>query len=130
MRIPEPPRRPHHESILPMINVVFLLLIFFMLVAQLTPPDPLDVTVPEAAESDPADTALVLFLSADSQLAFHDRIGDEALVALADAMKTEDTPRALLLRADRAVPGATVAALLPRLRALGVQDLSLVTVVK
>ncbi|TMV56360.1 biopolymer transporter ExbD, partial [Thioclava sp. BHET1] len=30
MRFAEPPRKPRTESIVPMINVVFLLLIFFL----------------------------------------------------------------------------------------------------
>ena len=40
MQIDMPKRRPRGESIIPMINVVFLLLIFFLLTAQIAPADP------------------------------------------------------------------------------------------
>lgn len=44
-----PKRRPRAESIVPMINVVFLLLIFFLMTAQIAPPDPFEVAPPNCA---------------------------------------------------------------------------------
>ncbi|ARE39822.1 Biopolymer transport protein ExbD/TolR [Rhodovulum sp. P5] len=131
MLIPAPPRPPRREMVLPMINVVFLLLVFFMLAARVAPPDPLPVTLPEAAAGDPADGPLVLHLGANGQLAFRDAMGEDAAltalrVALGDAERDGPMPK-VLLRADRAVPGARVAALLPQLAALGLRDVSLVT---
>ena len=47
-----PRRAPNRsENIIPMINVVFLLLMFFMLSAQVAPPDPFDVEVPVSEAS-------------------------------------------------------------------------------
>jgi biopolymer transport protein ExbD len=54
-RAPEPSRRP--EAVLPMVNLVFLLLIFFLMVATIAPPRPVPVALPETAAADPAEPA-------------------------------------------------------------------------
>jgi biopolymer transport protein ExbD len=54
-RAPEPSRRP--EAVLPMVNLVFLLLIFFLMVATIAPPRPVPVALPDAAEAEPAEAA-------------------------------------------------------------------------
>ena len=64
MRIDMPPRRPRGESIIPMINVVFLLLIFFLLTAQIAPSTPFPLTPPDSASDIPAEARDVLFISA------------------------------------------------------------------
>ena len=51
MRFASPPRRSPPESVVPMINVVFLLLIFFLISAQISPPDPFETRLP-VAQSD------------------------------------------------------------------------------
>ena len=49
-----PASRPHtpRESVVPMINVVFLLLIFFLMTAQITAPTPVEVTPPSVTLAD------------------------------------------------------------------------------
>jgi biopolymer transport protein ExbD len=54
-RAPEPSRRP--EAVLPMVNLVFLLLIFFLMVATIAPPRPVAVELPDAAEAEPAEAS-------------------------------------------------------------------------
>ncbi|SHE93566.1 outer membrane transport energization protein ExbD [Loktanella atrilutea] len=117
-----PPRRTPPESIVPMINVVFLLLIFFLMTAQITPPEPVEVTPPVATMDDPSDGDLTLFISADGTPAYDTAQGDAALAALFAAQ-----PAALTIKADAAVPASTVAALLPRLAAAGFDAITLVT---
>ena len=46
-----PPRRPF-EAMVPLINIVFLLLIFFLLAGTIAPQSPVDVTLPEGAQND------------------------------------------------------------------------------
>ncbi|MBL4543543.1 MAG: biopolymer transporter ExbD, partial [Rhodobacteraceae bacterium] len=56
MRLAAPrPTRPR-EPVVPMINVVFLLLIFFLMAAVIAPPEPFGVTLPRAAADDPPAT--------------------------------------------------------------------------
>lgn len=119
------PRKSRSESIVPMINVVFLLLIFFLMTAQIAPPAPFAVDPPQAETGDPAEGPLVLYLSARGEIAFHDLRGPAALTALAAAAAPPDTP--VLLRADAQVAAATLAQLLPRLARLGLTQVHLIT---
>ncbi|SFP82374.1 ExbD/TolR family protein [Tranquillimonas alkanivorans] len=135
MRFDPPPRKPAPESVVPMINVVFLLLIFFLMAAQITPPAPFEVEPPEAEVEDAAETGLVLHLAAAGTLGFRDAVGEDAALAALSAERTalcgacdgDETPP-VVLRADAGAPAAAVAALLSKLGAEGVGDVSLITV--
>ena len=48
MDIVEPEKKRDFETVLPLVNIVFLLLIFFMLAGAFTKPDMFKVSVPEA----------------------------------------------------------------------------------
>jgi biopolymer transport protein ExbD len=105
-----------------MINVVFLLLIFFLMTAQIVPPAPFDMTLPNASgEDDTGQTAL--YIRADGEIAFETARGEAAL-AQAAALH-QGTP--LRLYADAALPAATLAQLLSRLAALGATQVEIVT---
>jgi biopolymer transport protein ExbD len=105
-----------------MINVVFLLLIFFLMTAQIVPPTPFDLTLPSASgDDDTGQTAL--YLSAEGEIAFETARGDAAL-ARATALP-DDTP--LRLYADAGLPGATLAQVLNQLAALGATRVEIVT---
>ena len=120
MRFSVPTRRARAESIVPMINVVFLLLIFFLMSADLRAPPPVEVRLPDA------DVALAqlppgaLYAGADGTLAFGPSRGAAALQAA-----VAEGP--VVLRADRDLPGADLARLLARLAALGATEVRLVT---
>ncbi|WP_372840591.1 ExbD/TolR family protein [Phaeovulum sp.] len=129
-----PPRRRPAENLLPMINVVFLLLIFFLIAAKLAPPEPFAVSLPEAEGLAAPDAALTLHLDADGQPGFAAELGDAALVALAKARDAlcasadcAASPPALLLRADADAPAASLAALMPQIAAAGFGAVTLVT---
>lgn len=128
MRLDDPPRRRSEASLLPMINVIFLLLVFFLISAQMTPPEPFAVAPPEVASpgAEVASGRLVLHLDAGGTPGFGAETGPAALAALAAARAglcagqdcTADPPR-LDLRADAAMPADRLAALLPQLAAMG-----------
>ena len=139
MQFSDPPRRTPPESIVPMINVVFLLLIFFLMTARITPPAPFEVTPPEAAdEGAPAEGEFTLYLGPDEGLAFGAAQGTEAALAALRAAREvyceaggcsdADPPPPVILRADAAVPGARLAALMPRIAQAGFAEIQLVTV--
>lgn len=116
------PRRRPKEAIVPMINVVFLLLIFFLISAQITPPAPFEVTLPDATGGTAAVPADTLHIDADGQLAFNASRGE----AVYDALAARATPdAALLIRADAALDAAILARLLPELAARGVSAVEL-----
>ncbi|MDF1871586.1 biopolymer transporter ExbD [Vannielia sp.] len=120
------PRRARSESIVPMINVVFLLLIFFLMTSQLVPPEPFEVTPPAAALEVEATPAPVLYLSGGGQLGFGDARGEAALAAFVSAVKQAGEGQVAQLRADKAVPAARVATLMRDLAAAGLSRAQLV----
>lgn len=108
MRFAATRRRERRESIVPMINVVFLLLIFLMLTAEMAPAPPLEISPPEAAAPAERPGEWVLHLGADGTLALGTRRGEAALAAVPAGAVVQ-------LRADAHLPAAELAALLPRL---------------
>jgi biopolymer transport protein ExbD len=136
MRFDPPPRRTAPEPLLPLINVVFLLLIFFLISARLAPPDPVAVVPPlsDAAQPGGAEGPLVLYLAADGTAALGAARGPAALAALAAARAVHcaradcaAAPPALVLRADAGLPAAALAPVLRDLAALGFAGVRLVT---
>jgi len=122
MQISAPTPRPARESIVPMINVVFLLLVFFLISAQLAPPEPFEITPPEAEVADPAEGRDILFIGADGSVAYGEARGDAVFARLA----AEDREETLLVRADASVAGADIARVLARLAATDVGPVTLV----
>ncbi|WP_417699125.1 biopolymer transporter ExbD [Pseudophaeobacter sp.] len=117
-----PKKRQTGEPILPMINVVFLLLIFFLLSSQIAPRAPFAITPPKLENGETLTPEAVLFMAADARLYFSGAEGRDALAAVvAQAPELE----VLTLRADSEVPAREVAALISRLRDAGIKAVSL-----
>lgn len=123
MQFTRPRRRRAAENIVPMINVVFLLLVFFLMTARIAPPDPLDVTPPVSDGGAAAEAASVLYITADGGMAFGTFRGDAVFAAL-DA---RDRAAPLLIRADEKLPAQRIAKLLPRLAGMGFAKVALIT---
>jgi biopolymer transport protein ExbD len=107
-------RPPLRENVVPLINVVFLLLIFFMLTATLRPADVIDVVLPQDARDahqEPSDWP-VLIVDADG------RVDPEDLSQLGPNVE---------LRADANVPARVLLPLLEALDRAGVAEVEVVT---
>lgn len=108
-----------------MINVVFLLLVFFLMTATIAPPEPFETLPPESRAESEAGAARALHVGADGSLAWGEIRGDEAVrAALGHALGGGEP---LLIRADRRVEGATIARVLAELAAAGAPQARLVT---
>jgi len=118
------PRMDQDRAIVPMINVVFLLLVFFLMTASLTPPPPLEITAPTADTPHADPERGTLYVDAGGGLAYGGALGDAALAALAADRPVGPLP----IHADASYPAADLARLLPQLAALGVTDIRLITV--
>ena len=113
---------------LPLINIVFLLLIFFMLLANFNVYAPFPVTPPDAPNSDIDPQGLTVFVSADGRIAVDGRtVKPAALMArLRDRLRAVPPPT-VWLRADRGSDSDRVIAIMEQLRAAGATELRLVT---
>ena len=122
MRLDAPQPKPPVESVTPMINVVFLLLIFFLMTATIAPPAPFEVELPRAeAEPGASESQRTLHVAADGRLAFGEARGDAALEAAAAAGRAPGAEGPLALRADAGMEAAALARLLSRLGEQGVE---------
>jgi biopolymer transport protein ExbD len=105
-----------------MINVVFLLLIFFMMTARIAPAPPFDLKLPQGeSEEAVADTA-TLYVSAAGMIALDGQTGEDAWAAL----ETGGSAEQVTIRADADLPAQDLAAILSRLARAGVAQFSLV----
>ncbi len=124
----EPLRRAAEDTdsrILPLINVVFLLLIFFMIAGTLTARAPFELVLPEAQNAAaPTEDAQTLWIAADGRIALgQDVIPPDMLrIRLSDA-----PPMAMRLEADAAAPADLLVATVAVLNAAGVETVDIVT---
>ena len=145
---PDSGRRPPLEPVLPLINVVFLLLIFFMVAGQLAPRPEGDVDAPDSASADTEENLdqFMLVLDKEGRLLHQgepvdpERMADlirehrlaaaEAADATArDAAPSTDTdgPQPVRLMADADTALSTLRNSLETLRDAGVEEVRLVT---
>lgn len=123
MDFSEPSRRPRTESIVPMINVVFLLLIFFLMTSQIAPPEPFEVSPPYAeSETDPSANA-VLFVDKTGRMSFQQVEGDAAIAMAASLI---DAGNVIQIRADSNLEAKKLAIILRDLGMAGLSRIELV----
>lgn len=124
-----PPKRPRstEENVLPLINIVFLLLIFFMLAGVLARNPPFELSAPQTAETE-ASTQIehqVLSVAADGRLAFAGQPIERA--DLADALSGWPQDKVLQIRADGGLKANTMTGLFAALRNAGIDEVDLLT---
>lgn len=125
MDFSEPPRRPRTESIVPMINVVFLLLIFFLMSSNLSQPEPFEVAPPRSNSDLEPEVDRVLYVDRSGRTSFEGIEGKAALDALAS---TSSTDSVIQIRADGALEAKAMARLLSDLAKSGLSSVELVVV--
>lgn len=130
MRFDEPPaRRLSDEGVVPLINVVFLLLIFFLIAGTMTPPSPLELD-PVATQESPAarSPSATLFVSPDGRVAYRGEevaAGELSGIVRADEDRDPELPLSVML--DKGLPAAELSRILDELAAGGVTQLRLIT---
>jgi biopolymer transport protein ExbD len=116
-------------NMVPLINIVFLLLIFFMLSSTLVTPDSLDVTLPEsetarAAESQP----IVLIVDSEGRIAINNRElpSDEVAGRLAGLAEAH-AGAGLVIKADAGATYAELGSFLRAAKSAGIERIALAT---
>jgi biopolymer transport protein ExbD len=124
MQFGKPQQRSNqYENFVPMINIVFLLLIFFMICAQIAPKDPFEVVPPRSNSKVQPPERDTLFIGRDATLYYNDAYNEAAWIAL--GARSADTP--LSLKADTSLPASKLANLIARLKSIGITQVHLVT---
>ena len=115
------------ERTLPLVNVVFLLLIFFMLSGQLAAVDPFQTVPPQSAsEGQTPPRQFVVHLGADGRLAVDGEIMNE--IALGRVLAQHGGSPAVRLKADGRVDAVRTVAVMEVLRSAGIEKVDLLTV--
>ncbi|WP_162913012.1 ExbD/TolR family protein [Rhodospirillaceae bacterium SYSU D60014] len=112
---------------IPLINIVFLLLIFFMLAGTLSATDLFEVAPPESASEEAVgEPEMVVLMAADGRLALDGQDVDEAGLRQQVAAKlAADPDMRVRLKADGATEAEQVITVMEMLRAAGVTELTL-----
>jgi biopolymer transport protein ExbD len=135
-------RSSNDDALIPLINVVFLMLIFFMIAGQISPPEALLVDPPSSRQGQLTEPERILLLmdaqgriAVDGELLppaqLNERIAAR-LVSLQAAQNDADgsglgNNLGVTLKADAAVTQGQLRQLLAQLRALGVERLQLLS---
>lgn len=120
-------------NITPLIDIVFLLLIFFMVSTTFQTESQLRVQLPEAAEDSApqSNDPLELVVSADGQYALGGReLTDNQIETLIGALRDvagDDRERPLVIRADARAPHQSVVRAMDASSRVGLRNLSIAT---
>jgi len=113
----------------PMLDVVFIMLIFFIVTASFIKEAGIEVSRPEASTSDPKENVNILVaISATNEIWMDQRrIDVRAVRANIERLHAENPKGAVVIQADNESNTQTVAAVLDAAREAGVYDVSLAT---
>ena len=122
MRFALHPSRVKKESIIPMVNVIFLLLIFFLMTSSFIIPDPFELDKPYADSSNKVSTEERLYISKIGKVFISDKVNENAWRYL-----VQSKPEKLLLIADSSFPAKDLLSISEKLKELGIIELNLLT---
>jgi biopolymer transport protein ExbD len=129
MRLPSFEHEEETDAVLPLINVVFLLLIFFIMTGALTAVDFFNVDPPSSTsviEGELDDT--VILVSGDGRIAVDNEEVDETDLQLSVSDKLAANPGvAFRIKADGRVDAARVVEIMELIEAVGVRRVMLLT---
>ena len=113
----------------PMLDVVFIMLIFFIVTASFIKEAGVDVNRPEASTADPKENVNILIAVTGNDEVWMDgrRIDIRAVRANVERLHAENPKGAVVIQADNSSTTETVVAVLDASREAGVLDVSLAT---
>jgi biopolymer transport protein ExbD len=129
MQLPSEKHEEETDAVLPLINVVFLLLIFFIMTGALNAVDFFNVDPPRSSsvvQSSVDDT--VILISGDGRIAINNNEVDETDLQLSVSDKLATNPDvAFRIKADGRVDAARVVEIMELVEAVGVRRVLLLT---
>lgn len=125
---PEPPRR-EYEYLVPLINVVFLLITFFLVTGTMQESEPVAVDLPEGAidEAKPAEPVTV-FLGADGFAYIFDQVIEARFAPyMLRSFFVKEGHRSVQLKADKNAGAETLVDMMEHMREIGVEEVIILT---
>lgn len=132
MLFDSPPRNEFQDSsIIPLINVVFLILIFLVIAGQIKSSEIFEVDLPESiSQSTPVEEVLTLIVNEQSKVVFENELVElnEVTAKVADAIKARNSYEAeVLVKVDGSLMVTELRPILARLKAAGLHKVSIAT---
>ena len=112
------PRATRQDDVVPMINVAFLLLIFFLMSAVIAPPAPVDITAPSASEPPATVEGARFYVAAGGEL-----VGADGLVI---QNLSEFAGEPVTISADASLPASAFVRVVENLRVAGITEVHLI----
>lgn len=125
-------RRRHnhsHMNIAPLVDVVFLLLLFFMLTSHLVQEPAIKIKLPESKTAEAkGDTVKTVMITKNGEIYFMDKRVDLNKLQMAIKEGVKDIQKDLLrIKADRDADVGTLISVIDEVRLAGVKNYSIVT---
>ncbi len=121
-----------HLDIAPLIDIVFLLLVFFMLTSTFMVPEAIELELPESSSATVTEvTPIIVALNASGQLALNgETLQLERLRAAIEPLIKEDTDVAITLKSDAHTEVQQLLKVMDEIRAAGGENVALATMQK
>ena len=121
-----------HLDIAPLIDIVFLLLVFFMLTSTFMVPEAIELELPESSSATVTDiTPIIVSLDQTGQLALNgERIELEQLRGAIEPLLKADADAAITLKSDAHTQVQQLLGVMDEIRAAGGTDVALATLQK
>ena len=125
------PAADSEANLIPLINVVFLLLIFFMLAGQIAPTESITLAPPRSDSPQSARAApLVLLIDRTGRISLDGEPLDDTTLTERVAEILADGPPHLQIKADATLEALRLVDLLEQLRAAGAENIDLLTLAR
>ncbi|QEQ97713.1 ExbD/TolR family protein [Neptunomonas concharum] len=117
------------DNLIPLINIVFLMLIFFMVAGQIQRTDSIKIEPPQSVSSlSPEDEKVSLIIEHDGSIHLEDTAVELDQLANLLALQISHQPTSsLLIKTDATLPAEKLYEILKYVRAAGFQKISLAT---
>ena len=121
-----------HLDIAPLIDIVFLLLVFFMLTSTFMVPEAIELELPRSSSATVIETTpITVSLDQAGQLALNgERIEREQLRGAIEALLKQDADSAITLKSDARTEVQQLLAVMEEIRAAGGTGVALATLQK
>lgn len=132
MKVPHPPvPRPRGENTIALINIVFLMLVFFLIAGSLAPPIDAEIDLADSVDSTMIEPPRAVFVSQAAEIRYRGEVMTAAAVvtmlrAESDAEQSADGP-VIRLAPDGALPAPRLLEIVDQLRRAGAARVTVVT---
>jgi len=128
--IPRPTKKIREPSLIPMINIVLLLLVFFLVTGSIEKFDPLPVDLPLARSSKRLpDGQVMIILGSQKEILVNDELvrPSEFVDTVKNYVKINGGKPVISLKADQHLPATFLISIMNQVREAGGSNISLIT---